>query len=251
MSNHMASLPLMLKALRLGTMQKHWQLLSDKAVADQWRPEQYLSELCSEELATRENNRLQRYLKEATMPPGKQLGAFDFKAVSGVSQPQVLQLIQGRDWVKRGENILLFGASGIGKTHLACAIAYGLIDAGIRVKFIPAIELVQTLQRARAELKLTEALTRLDKFGVLIVDDLGYVRKTEQESSVLFELIAHRYERHSLIITSNQSFEDWDKLFDDTVMTVAAIDRLVHHATIIQCEGDSYRRKQSAKKQAS
>jgi DNA replication protein DnaC len=251
MSNHTASLPLMLKALRLGTMQKHWQLLADKAVADQWRPEQYLSELCSEELASRENNRLQRYLKEATMPPGKQLGAFDFKAVSGVSQPQVLQLTQSRDWVKRGENILLFGASGIGKTHLACAIAYGLIDAGVRVKFMPAIELVQTLQRAKAELKLTEALIRLDKFGVLIVDDLGYVRKTEQESSVLFELIAHRYERHSLIITSNQSFEDWDQLFDDTVMTVAAIDRLVHHATIIQCEGDSYRRKQSAKKQAS
>lgn len=96
---------------------------------------------------------------------------------SGVDQPQVLQLIQSRDWVKRGENILLFGASGIGKTHLACAIAYGLIGAGIRVKFMPAIELVQTLQRAKAELKLTEALTRLDKFDVVIVDDLGYVRK--------------------------------------------------------------------------
>lgn len=251
MSNHTASLPLMLKALRLGTMQKHWQPLADKAVADQWRPDQYLSELCSEELASRENNRLQRYLKEATMPPGKQLGAFDFKAVNGVSQTQVQQLVQSRDWVKRGENILLFGASGVGKTHLACAIAYGLIDAGIRVKFMPAIELVQTLQRAKADLKLTDALIRLDKFGVLIVDDLGYVRKTEQESSVLFELIAHRYERHSLIITSNQSFEDWDQLFDDTVMTVAAIDRLVHHATIIQCEGESYRRKQSAEKQAS
>ena len=246
-----ASLPLMLKSLRLSTIQQHWQSLADKAVAEQWRPEHYLSELCSQELASRDNNRLQRYLKEATLPPGKQLGAFDFKAVKGVNQPQILQMVQSRGWVNRGENILLFGASGIGKTHLACSIAYGLIDAGVRVRFMQATDLVQTLQRAKAELKLTEALIRLDKFSVLIVDDLGYVRKTEQESSVLFKLIAHRYERHSLIITSNQSFEDWDQLFDDTVMTVAAIDRLVHHATIIQCEGDSYRRKQSAKKQAS
>jgi DNA replication protein DnaC len=251
MNNHTASLPLMLKALRLGTMQNHWQPLADKAVAEQWRPEQYLNELCSEELASREDKRLQRYLKEATLPPGKQLGAFDFKAVNGVSQPQVLQLIQSRGWVKRGENILLFGPSGVGKTHLACAIAFGLIDAGVRVKFLKATDLVQTLQRAKEELKLTEALIRLDKFDMLIVDDLGYVRKTEQESSVLFELIAHRYERHGLIITSNQSFEDWDQLFDDTVMTVAAIDRLVHHATIIQCEGESYRRKKSAERQTS
>lgn len=185
------------------------------------------------------------------MPPGKQLGAFDFKAADGLSQVQAQQLIQSRDWVKRGENILLFGASGIGKTHLACAIVYGLIDAGIRVKFMPAIELVQTLQRAKAEMMLTDAVTRLDKFGVLIVDDLGYVRMAEQESSVLFELITHRYERHSLIIKSNQSFEGWDQLFVGTVMTVAAFDRLVHHATIFLCEGDSYGRKQSAEKQAS
>ena len=92
-------------------------------------------------------------------------------------------------------------------------------------------------------------LNKLDKYAVLIVDDIGYVRKTEQESSMLFELIAHRYERHSLVITSNQTFEDWDKLFDDTIMTVAAIDRLIHHATIIQCEGGSYRRKASMQNQ--
>ena len=95
----------------------------------------------------------------------------------------------------------------------------------------------------------SEALNKLDKYAVLIVDDIGYVRKTEQESSVLFELIAHRYERHSLVITSNQTFDAWDKLFDDTIMTVAAIDRLIHHATIIQCEGGSYRRKSSMQNQ--
>lgn len=251
MSDSAASLPLMLKYLRLGTIKEHWQPLADKAVAEHWRPEQYLSELCSLELASREDKRLQRYLKEAGLPPGKQLGSFNFEGVTGVTQPHIRQLIDQTDWVKRGDNLLLFGASGVGKTHLASSIGYGLIEAGIRVRFMAATTLVQSLQRAKEALHLSEALTRLDKYAVLIIDDLGYVRKTEQESSVLFELIAHRYERHSLIITSNQDFEHWDKLFEDTIMTVAAIDRLVHHATILQCEGESYRRKASLKKQAS
>lgn len=248
MSNVAASLPLMLKNLRLASMQKQWRSLAEKAVSEHWAPEQYLVELCTIELATREDKRLHRYLKEATLPPGKQLGDFDFHAVEGVTQQHVRQLINQPDWVRRGENVLLFGASGLGKTHLACSIGYGLVDAGIRVKFMPATDLVQSLQRAKAELKLTDLLNKLDRYAVLIVDDLGYTQKTEQETSVLFELIAHRYERHSLVITSNQAFESWDKLFDDSVMTVAAIDRLVHHATIIHCQGESYRRKTIQKK---
>lgn len=238
-----ASLALMLKKLRLAEIKTHWQSLASKAINEQWTPDQYLSELCHIELLAREDKRLRQYLKEAALPVGKQIGGFDFSAVEGVSQVQVQQLIYQHSWVRTGDNILIFGASGVGKTHLASSIGYGLIDAGIRVKFTAATALVQLLQRAKAELKLTDALNKLDKYAVLIVDDIGYVRKTEQESGVLFELIAHRYERHSLIITSNQSFEDWDKLFDDTVMTIAAIDRLIHHATIIQCKGESYRKK--------
>ena len=130
-----------------------------------------------------------------------------------MAREQVNQLIQQNGWVKTGGNLLVFGASGVGKTHLVSNIGYGLAEAGIKIKFMVTTALMQLLQRAKAELKLTEALNRLDKYVVLIVDDIGYVRKTEQESSVLFELIAHRYERNSLIITSNQSFEDWDKLF--------------------------------------
>lgn len=249
MSDTTASLPLMLKHLRLGSIREHWQPLADKAVAEHWRPEAYLGELCARELATREDKRLQRHLKESALPPGKQLGSFHFERVQGVTLPHIRQLIEQPDWVKRGDNLLLFGASGLGKTHLASGIGYGLIEAGIRVKFMAATTLVQSLQQAKEALRLTEALLRLDKYAVLIIDDLGYVRKTEQESSVLFELIAHRYERHSLIITSNQDFEHWDKLFEDTMMTVAAIDRLVHHATILQCEGESYRRKAALEKQ--
>tara|TARA_R110002095_G_scaffold168643_1_gene146316 strand:+ start:16 stop:594 length:579 start_codon:yes stop_codon:yes gene_type:complete len=133
--------------------------------------------------------------------------------------------------------------------HLASSIGYGLTEAGIRVKFVAVTALVQSLQRAKEALRLSDALARLDKYAVLIIDDLGHVRKAEQESSVLFELIAHRYERHRLIITSNQDFEHWDKLFEDTIMTIAAIDRLVLHATILQWLGESYRRKASINRQ--
>lgn len=249
MSSTTASLPLMLKQLRLASIKDHWQSLANKAIKEHWNPDQYLAELCSIELSSREDKRLQRYLKEACLPPGKQLSNFDFNDTLGITKQHINQLLTDQGWVARGHNILLFGASGVGKTHLACSVAYALVESGVRVKFASANALVQVLQRAKNELKLTEALTKLDKFAVLVLDDIGYIRKTEQESSVLFELIAHRYERCSLIITSNQAFEDWDQLFDDTVMTVAAIDRLVHHATIIQCQGESYRRKSSMQKQ--
>ena len=243
MNNSAASLPLMLKQLRLSEVRTHWEPLAEKAIHEHWTPQQYLAELCHIELANRDDKRLQRYLKESSLPSAKQLGHFDFTAIEGVSKVQITQLIDSPAWVKTGDNLLLFGASGIGKTHLASAIGYGLVEAGIRVKFSSASSLVQHLQKAKQDLKLEDALIKLDKYAVLILDDIGYIRKTDQETGVLFELIAHRYERYSLIITSNQSFEDWDQLFNDTVMTVAAIDRLVHHAKIIQCKGESYRRK--------
>lgn len=249
MSSATAALPLMLKQLRLASMKENWQSLSGKAIAQQWAPQQYLHELCLMELNSRDDKRLKRYLQESTLPAGKRLPDYDFKAVKGVQPVQIHSLINDRQWVGRGDNVLLFGASGVGKTHLASALGYSLVEHGVRVKFMPATLLVQLLQKAKAELRLSDALNKLDRYAVLIVDDIGYVRKTEQESSVLFELIAHRYERGSLVITSNQSFEDWDKLFEDTVMTVAAIDRLVHHATIIHCEGDSYRRKTALKQE--
>lgn len=182
-------------------------------------------------------------LKDAKLPAGKSLNNFDFSVVEGVTKPQIYDLINQTDWLKHGANLLFFGASGLGKTHLASSIGYGLVEQGYRVKFVAALALVQQLQLAKQHFKLQDELIKLDKYSLLVVDDVGYVRKTEQESSVLFELIAHRYERHSMIITSNKSFEDWDELFDDTIMTIAAIDRLVHHATIIHCEGESYRRK--------
>ncbi|MBC2771207.1 IS21-like element helper ATPase IstB [Pusillimonas minor] len=245
---NVASLPIMLKSLRLACINTHWQSVAKKAVAESWMPEQYLAELCAMELSTRDDKRLQRHLKESDLPPGKTLSCFQFDAVTGVNTQQINALATETQWTVRGENVLIFGASGLGKTHLASSLGYSLIEAGIRVKFISATSLVQELQLAKQRYSLADALGKLDKYAVLILDDLGYVKKTDQETSVLFELIAHRYERGSLIITSNQAFSDWDHLFDDSVMTVAAIDRLVHHATIFTLEGESYRRKTSLKR---
>jgi|TARA_R110000737_G_scaffold352400_1_gene398253 DNA replication protein DnaC len=247
MNSATASLPLMLKQLRLSAVTEQWEAIADKALHDQWRPEQYLSELCHIELASRTDKRQMRYIKESLLPSGKHLGGFDFTAIEGLNKARMYELADNHDWVRQGANLLLFGASGVGKTHLASSLGYSLIEAGTRVKFYSASALVQQLQEAKQSLKLQDALNKLDKYPALIIDDIGYVKKTEQETNVLFELIAHRYERHSLIITSNQSFEDWDELFTDTTMTVAAIDRLVHHAHIIQLTGESYRRKTAMK----
>lgn len=238
-------LPILLKSLRLSSLVTQWEPMAEKARTQNWSVERYLAELCRLELDHREEKRLQLYLKDAKLPAGKYLDNYDFTAVSGLDKSQVWHLANHREWVKTGDNILLFGASGLGKTHLAAGLGYKLIEHGHRVKFMSANLLVQQLQQAKEELKLSEALIKLDKYSVLILDDIGYVQKTSEESSVLFELIAHRYERYSLIITSNQSFEEWDQLFDNTVMTVAAIDRLIHHAKILQCHGESYRRKEA------
>lgn len=245
---NVASLPLLLKELKLANIAKHWETLAQKAIDEQWLPQAYLAELCEQEAGERYQKRLQRYLREATLPPAKQLSQFDYAATPNLPKNRITALTQQKHWVNQAENVLLFGASGVGKTHLACGIGYALLEQGVRVKFTTATGIVQSLQQAKEELALADMLTRLDKYAVLIVDDIGYVKKSSQETQVLFELIAHRYETGSLIITSNQPFSAWDQIFDDTMMTVAAIDRLVHHATILEIDGESYRKKASIKR---
>jgi DNA replication protein DnaC len=242
---NVASLPVLLKELKLSSIARHWETLALKALDEQWLPQAYLAELCAQEAGERYQKRLQRYLREAQLPPAKQLSQFDFAATTGINKNQVMALAEQHRWANQAENILLFGASGVGKTHLACGVGYALIEQGIRVKYTSATRIVQYLQQAKQDLNLADALVRLDKYTVLIIDDIGYVKKSSQETQVLFELIAHRYETGSLIITSNQPFSAWDKIFDDNIMTVAAIDRLVHHATILEVKGDSYRKKVS------
>jgi DNA replication protein DnaC len=153
-----------------------------------------------------------------------------------------MQLAEDVSWLTRAQNCILLGPSGVGKTHLAASLARRCVELGKRAKFFAATALVQLLQDAKLQLQLHHLLKRLDRYDLLVLDDLGYVKKTEAETSVLFELIAHRYERKSLLITANQPFSQWDTIFSDSMMTVAAIDRLVHHGVILEIQAQSYRK---------
>lgn len=243
-----ARLPIMLAELRLPTVHRLWSEFAERADKEGWPAARFLAILLEHELAERVTRRIERHRLESRLPPEKTLATFDFAAVPKVRKAHVLALAAGDSWLERGANILVFGPPGVGKSHLATALGHALIDNGYRVLFSRTGDLVQRLQAARRELALPAALARLDKFDLLILDDLSYVRKDQAETSVLFELIAERYERRGLLITANQPFSAWDNVFPEPAMTVAAIDRLVHHATILEMNVDSYRRRAVARR---
>jgi len=240
-----STLPLLLKQLQLKTIANQWQVLTEQACTNGWTYPQFLTRLCEQECAYRAQQRTERLLKEAHLPAGKTLSSFSFESAPQIKAPQIQTLAQQTQWVDQAENLLFFGPSGVGKTHLAAAIAHGLAALGKPVRFFNAAALVQYLQTAKKELLLEKALFKLDRYRLLIIDDMGYVKKSEQETSVLFQLIVHRYETGSILITSNQPFSQWDNIFADPIMAVAASDRLVHHSTIIEITGESYRKQSS------
>lgn len=238
------SLEMILKELRLSTMVSSYADKAIEAADKNWDYQTYLRVLCDEEISDRYNKKIQRFTRESNLPALKTLDSFNFASAPKINQTQILHLTQDTNWIKNNENILLFGSSGVGKTHIAAAIGYEMIVKGIRVKFMSTVAMIQLLQRAKANLHLIDEMTKLDKYSVLILDDIGYVRKNEQETQLLFELIAHRYESGSMIITSNHGFSEWNKIFPDEIMAVAAIDRLVHHAKILSFDQvESYRKK--------
>ncbi len=238
-----ARLPLLLTTLRLPTVAKLWPAIGQTADTEGWPAARTLATLLEHEVAERAARRIQRHLLEARLPPGKTLDTFDFAAAPVISRARVAALAEGDSWLAMGTNILLFGPPGVGKTHLAAALGHALVEASYRVLFARTGDLVQQLQTARQELRLAAAIEKLDKYHLLVLDDLSYVQKSQAETSVLFELISARYERRSILITANQPFGTWDTIFPDPAMTVAAIDRLVHHAVILEMNIDSYRRK--------
>jgi DNA replication protein DnaC len=238
-----ARLGLMLNELRLPTIKTLWPRFAEQADREGWPAARFLAAIAQHELTERANRRIARHLAEAHLPPGKSLDSFDFESVPMISKAQVMAMAAGDSWLAKGANVLMFGPPGGGKSHLAAAIGLALIENGWRVLFTRTTDLVQKLQVARRELQLEAAIGKLDKFDLLILDDLAYVTKDQAETSVLFELISARYERRSILITANQPFGEWNKVFPDPAMTLAAVDRLVHHATIFEMNVESYRRR--------
>ena len=229
-----------MKELHLPTFRESFEPLSRHAGEETLSYEQYLLELSERECQVRTANRIERLLRQSKLPLEKDLAGFDLKRLPAKVARQVRTLLQG-DFVDRCENLLAFGKSGSGKTHLLCAIGQELIRLGRKVYFSPCSLLVQDLLIAKRDLKLSRVLKRLAGFDAVIIDDIGYVQQSREEMEVLFTLLAERYERGSVLLSSNLPFSQWEQIFKDPMTTAAAIDRLVHHSVILELNIPSYR----------
>lgn len=206
-----------------------------------------LVEVLELEAASRRERRVERLRRASKLPAGKSFDTLEKARVPRSALLKLEELSRG-DFLDRTDNVLLFGLPGVGKSHLACALGHALVDAGRSVLFVPTYQLVQQLLAARRDLSLPRVLRALDIFDAVILDDLGYVQQTSDEAEVLFTLMAERYERRSLIITSNLIFSQWDRIFKSPLATAAAIDRLVHHAVIIEIDRISVRAEDAKKR---
>jgi DNA replication protein DnaC len=199
-----------------------------------------LLEVLEAEAGERGQRRTERLLKASRLPPGKTLDTLDRTRLPRAVVARLDELATG-DFLERADNVLCFGLPGRGKTHAAAALGHALVQRGYAVLFSPTFRLVQELLAAKRDLALPRALSRLDAFDLLILDDIGYVQQSADEVEVLFTLMAERYERRSLLITSNLVFGEWDRIFKNPMTTAAAIDRLVHHSAILEFSGRSKR----------
>jgi len=236
-----ASLPLLLRAMRLPTIAREHDEATRRAEAENWGYARFLSYLFEAEANERLQRKIQRQLKESNLPAGKTLESLDEKKLPDKIRRQLPTLLEA-DFVRRGDNLLCFGLAGRGKTHLVAAIAREWICRHqLQVLFVPAFRLVTQLLAAKRDLKLPQAIARLQRFDAVVIDDIGYVQQSREEMEVLFHFLAERYEKKSVVITSNLVFSQWDQIFKDPMTTMAAVDRLVHHATILEFTGESVR----------
>lgn len=235
-----AGLAMKLRALKLPAFVTHHAELAGRAETEGWPFDRFLDGLADLELEERTRRRIERVLKAAHLPADKTLATLDLARLPATVKRQLPTLCEG-GFIERAENLLAFGLPGRGKTHVLAAIGHELVQRGYRVVFVAAFRLVQQLLAAKRALTLEAELRRLDAVDALIVDDIGYIQQDRDEMEVLFTLFAERYERRSVLLSSNLVFSQWDRIFKDPMTTACAIDRVVHHATILELTGSSYR----------
>jgi DNA replication protein DnaC len=221
------------KALRLPTLAQVFEQTLSTAQGEEWSLEEFVLSLLEQEATGRQQRRIERLTKQAHLPPGKTWATFDHSRLPLRLRRQLMAL-KDAQVLARADNILCFGLPGTGKTHAICALAYEWLQQGHSVLFTPTYKLVGQLLRAKRDYDLERALRRLDRFEALILDDIGYVQQSQAEMEVLFTLLAERYERRSVVITSNLVFSQWDQIFKNPLTTAAAIDRVVHHSVILE-----------------
>jgi len=235
------TLEMMFREFCLPTMARSCAEMMASAEAQNWGYRKLLLQLCEAEAAERRERKQERLLRESKLPAGKTLGTLQEEKLPAKVRRQLPTLLEG-GFVERAENLLVFGLPGRGKTHFLCALGRELIlRRACTVYFTPTFKRVQQLLSAKQELRLDGALKKLDRFDAVILDDLGYVQQTREEMEVLFTFLAERYERRSVFISSNLVFSKWDQIFKDPMTTMAAVDRLVHHAVIVEFDGESQR----------
>jgi DNA replication protein DnaC len=235
------SITKLLKQLKLSSFETSMKRIEPIAIKEDWSYKNFLSELCLLEIDNRAERKTSRLLKQAKIPPKYTMENLDQKLLPSKVRRALASLLSG-EFSLTGDNVLVFGLPGRGKSHLLGALGRELIlKHGISVYFTPTFKLVESLLIAKKELEFERALKKLDKFDILILDDIGYVQQTKDEMEVLFTLLADRYERKSIMLSSNLVFSKWDQIFKDKMTTMAAIDRLIHHSTIIEYTSKSIR----------
>jgi DNA replication protein DnaC len=239
-----------LRDLGLRGMLSGYEEVGQRARGQGFSYERYLEELAEREREDRHHRRVERLLRQSRLPAEKTLESFDRSRLSAKLNAQLNRLLEG-EFVQRCMNVLAFGNPGSGKSHLLCALAHELVRQGHPVLFRPCSLLVQDLLRAKRDLELARGLKKLRRYAVVLIDDIGYVQQSREEMEVLFSLLADRYERGSVMLTSNLAFSEWEKIFRDPMTTAAAIDRLVHHSVILELNLPSYRLEQAKRRKKS
>ncbi len=242
------TLELRLKAFHLPSFVAHYAALGERAVREGWDPVQYLDELAVIEASERQERRMARLLRASKLPRDKTLSTLDTQRFPATVRTQFNRLKNG-EFLEGATNVCIFGNPGTGKTHMMAALGHELVGQGHSVLFTSVASLVERLLEAKRDLRLARELKRLDNIDCLALDDIGYVQHDRAEMEVLFALFAERYERKSVMITSNLVFSKWDQIFKDPMTTAAAIDRVVHHSVILELDVPSYRA-QVAKRRA-